>query len=72
MRVLVKERGGRGRVRGGKGTVAIEAEVGAMCFDDGGRDRGWQVDSRSWESKDTGSFLDPPEGMQLRRPVVDI
>lgn len=52
--------------------MAIEAEVGEMCFDDGGRDRGWQVDSRSWESKDMGSFLDPPEGMQLRRPVVDI
>lgn len=71
MRVVIKERGGR-RGRGRKGTVAIESEVGAMRFEDGGRDRGLQADSRSWESKETGSFLDPPEGMQLRQPILDI
>lgn len=51
-----------------------EAEVGVMCFEEGGRDHGPRSEGGLWKlDRQRGRcFLDPPEGTQPCQPILDV
>ena len=50
-----------------KGAVMMESEVGAMCFEDGGRGHEPKkvTESRTCKRQENGFPLGPPQEMQL-------